>query len=138
MKTRLFTTLLLLCTVFATPAIAREPVAIINHENLSVMTGSGQALSKDQVRQAIMAAAGNKQWSVSGQADGKMNVTLNVRGKHTVVVEISYTPTAYSLIYRDSSNMKYTVQEGVPMIHPFYNRWVNDLREAIRLELNKL
>lgn len=138
MKSKLIASLFVLFTAAASPAIAREPVAIINHENLSIMTASGQALSKDRVRQAIMNAASNKQWSISGQGEGKMTAILNVRGKHTVLVDIFYTPTTYSIIYRDSSNMKYTVQDGVPMIHPFYNRWVNDLRDSIRLELNKL
>jgi hypothetical protein len=31
--------------------------------------------------------------------------------------------------------MKYGVQDGVPVIHPFYNSWVTELMESIRVTL---
>ena len=55
-----------------------------------------------------------------------------------MVVEIPYSTTQYSLIYKSSINMNYEVLEGVPVIHPNYNKWVQTFSTAIRLELMKL
>ena len=118
--------------------IARTPVPIINHDNLSVATNSGKTLQIEQVKQAIQTAAGAKGWSIAFQADGKMLATLNVRNKHTVVVEIAYATDKYSLQYKDSANMKFGEFNGAKVIHPYYNKWVQELRDSIRNELLKV
>jgi len=49
-------------------------------------------------------------------------------------------PTAmqYSVKYVSSVNMKYEVQSGTRVIHPFYNKYVEELIQSIRAELLKL
>ena len=129
---------LIIAATLSLSALAREAVPIINHDNLLVATNSGKPTSAAQVKQAIQTAAGTKNWSVSAQAGGKLLATLNVRSKHTVMVEITYTANKYSLRYQDSSNMKYGDRDGQAVIHPFYNKWVQEFKEAIRIELLKL
>jgi len=63
--------------------------------------------------------------------------TLVVRNKHTVVADVTYTPEKYSVVYKSSINMKYDIQNGVPVIHPFYNDWAKKLVDAIRVECAK-
>jgi hypothetical protein len=110
----------------------RHPVPIINYENVQITTAAGQ-LTTEQVKQAILTAAGSKQWVVTEQGPGRMTATLHVRGKHTVVTEIIHSNDKFSLLYKDSTNMKYGPgPDGKGVIHPFYNRWVQDLKEAIR------
>jgi hypothetical protein len=138
MKTKLFAAILIASALATSPAIAREPVPIINHDNISVATNSGKTLQLEQVKQAIQAAAGAKAWTIAFQADGKLLATLHVRGKHTIVVEIAYAADKYSLQYRDSTNMKFGELNGSKVIHPFYNKWVLELKDAIRIELLKL
>lgn len=138
MKSKLFASILIAATLAVTPAIAREPVPIINHDNIPVATNSGKVLQLDQVKQAIQTAAGAKAWTIAFQADGKLLATLNVRNKHTIVVEIAYAADKYSLQYRDSTNMKFGELNGSKVIHPFYNKWVLELKDAIRVELLKL
>lgn len=138
MKSKLFTAFLVASTLFVTPASARQTVPIVNYDKLAVAVNSGKAPQAEQVKQAILAAAGSKSWSVATQADGKLLATLQVRGKHTVVVEIAYASDQYSLTYKDSTNMKFGAGDGQPLIHPFYNKWVQELKEAIRIELLKL
>jgi 3-oxoacyl-[acyl-carrier-protein] synthase II len=43
-------------------------------------------------QEAILAGAAAKNWTVAQQADGNLQATLKVRGKHTVMVLITYTP----------------------------------------------
>jgi hypothetical protein len=152
MKSKLLFAFLIAAALGAAPAVARDPVPIIDYPNIAVATSSGKPLQVGQVKQAIQTAAAAKGWSIGYQADGKLLATLMVRGKHTIVVEIPYAVDKYSLIYKDSTNMKYA-PSGKPMdnrdptsmrsgtghtgavIHPYYNRWVQELKEAIRLEL---
>lgn len=118
---------------------AREPIPIINYDNLVIATSSGKVLQPEQVKQAILAAAGTKNWTIAHQSDGKLLATLSVQGgKHVIVTEIAYASDKYSLNYKDSTNMKYGTRDGEAVIHPFYNKWVQQLKEAIRVELLKL
>ena len=54
------------------------------------------------------------------------------------MVNITCSPESYSLTYRDSINMKYRMVEGVPNIHPHYNRFVGELKQAIQNNLQNL
>jgi hypothetical protein len=117
----------------------RHPVPVINYENVPFTNATSSPLDNARIKEAIKSAAAVKQWSVVEQGDGRMLATLNVRGKHTVVIEIVYLPERFSVFYKDSTNMKYSPgPDGKGMIHPFYNRWVQELKEAIRLSLLKV
>jgi hypothetical protein len=129
---------LIFATILSLNAIAREAVAIVNHDNIPVATNSGKTPSAEQIKQAIVTAAGTKSWSITPQTNGRLLATLHVRGKHTVVTEIAYASDKYSLTYKDSTDMKYGERDGQAVIHPFYNKWVLELKEAIRIELLKL
>jgi hypothetical protein len=115
----------------------RQPVPIVNHENVSVVAAKPGAISADAITTAIMSAAQAKKWTVAHVAGSpnKLQASLFVNNKHTVVVEIENTDRAYSIRYVSSIDMKYGVQDGVPVIHPFYNRWVTELMESIRVTL---
>jgi hypothetical protein len=125
--------------VSAAPAYgARPSVPIDNFPNQAVGTASGKKPTLDQVAQAIAAAATSRQWAVARQADGSFLATRVVKGKHTIVTTISFTPEQYSVTYHSSDNMRFEVRDGVPHIHPNYNVWTRELVEAIRVELSKL
>lgn len=115
-------------------AAARQVVQIVNYENVPIDV---PGLSEAQVRNAIEGAARQREWDVRQIAPGKLLATLVVRGKHTVQVEIAYSPQTYSLTYRDSVNMKFTPGLGAGQIHPFYNRWVGELNQGIRIAVSK-
>jgi hypothetical protein len=143
-------TFFLIAIIFSLSAGAREAVPIINYSNLPIATSSGKPLQPDDVKKAIVVAAAAKDWTVAYQTDGKLLATLVVRNKHTIVVEIAYDSEKYSINYKDSINMKYGIsagqREGFKMgdsggqavIHPFYNKWVQELKDGIRNELIKL
>ena len=117
----------------------RQPVPIVNHENVAITTSSATTPAPDAITKAIINAAQARKWTVMHVAGSpKLQAKLFVRNKHTVVVEIENTATTYSIRYVSSIDMKYGVEDGVPVIHPFYNRWVSDLMEGIRSELIKL
>jgi hypothetical protein len=139
MKT-LSTIALLLAFVVVAPLVqARSTVPVIERENVSVTTGSGKPVNNEALKRAIIdgGAAGARKWEVVPAADGRsLRGTYKVRN-HTVVVDIFPGPASYSVKYADSINMKYGVENGSPTIHPFYNKWVDELIESIRVELKK-
>ena len=121
-------------------AQGRTPVPIVDHENVTVVTASGKPLRADQVMQAIQKAASGNKWEIlKAPESNKLSATLRVRNKHTVVVGITYSAESYTLKYQESINMNYRKDaEGKPVIHPFYNRWVQQLNDSIRAELRAL
>ncbi len=154
MKSRLLFLAVLACVVLARPAIARDLAPVINYDNIAVVAGAGKTLTVERVKQAIQTGATARGWSIAQAADGKMVATLIVHSKHSVSVEIGYTADRYSLHYKDSLNMKFastapsrkngvgpavpTEENGQPVIHPNYNKWVLQLRESIQVELGRL
>ncbi|EXI65557.1 MAG: hypothetical protein AW08_03077 [Candidatus Accumulibacter adjunctus] len=136
---RLFAVIALLSVSLV--AQARQSVPIVDFPDNAVLTSSGKALTAEQVRYAITAAAQSHSWQISRAPNGDgLQAVLSVRGKHTVVVAIAYSPKTYSIAYHDSTNMNYSHDPNtqVRVIHPYYNRWVSELRDAIRMELNRL
>ena len=133
------TVLLAAVMVISGSALAREAVPIVNPTDIPVAPASGKKLTATEVQQVIARVATDKKWIVSAARDGKFTASLSWNSnKHTIVVEIACMPDRYSITYKDSLNMKYEVLNGVPKIHPYYDRHINALRDAIRIEFMKL
>jgi len=49
-------------------------------------------------------------------------------------VDIKYSTIAYSITYKDSSNLKY---DGTK-IHSNYNGWIQNLDKAIKIQLSTM
>lgn len=130
--------LLLLSLLAAPVAYARSAVPIEDHIDIPIATANGKKASAEQVRQAIIAGGARKAWTFADSGAAQLTGTLVVRDKHSVVVTIDYGPSSYSIHYKDSSNMKYANENGIPVIHPFYNKWIDNLILEINVELTKL
>ena len=133
------TVLLILALALSGTAAARNPEAIINFSDIAASTASGKTLSINELKLVIQTAARVREWMIVNQPDGTMLGTLSWNGdKHSISIEITCTGTSYSLTYKDSINMKYGLLDGQPLIHPYYNRFVRELNNAIRIELSRL
>ena len=124
---------LLACTLLGFNAHARGGVPVADFENLPAVTASGEPASAAQIKAGIMAAGPHHGWIITAPAADRMEASLNVRGKHTVVTEIFYKAGQYSVKYKDSSNMNFDPSSR--SIHPKYNQWVQGLVEDIRTEV---
>jgi hypothetical protein len=89
-----------------------------------------QNLSMDQIENAIITAASAREWTVTKLATGKLIATYAPRN-HVAKVEIDFTRHDFSILYVDSTNLKYS--SGT--IHKNYNRWVNNLKVDIQREV---
>lgn len=138
MKNLLIASLFTLMSLVAQPAAARTGVPLINPPPVSIASASGKAVTLEQVRGAILAGAVGKGWQPSDAGPGKITANILVRGKHRVVLDIAYSTSQFTITYRESVNLDYEMIDGKPMIHPNYNRWVQNLIQGIRVELVKL
>ena len=79
-------------------------------------------LTQDQVKGAIVRAGTGLGWIMRDAGPGKLNGTLILR-THTAEVEIPYSASSYSIIYKSSINL----QEAGGNIHRNYNGWIQNL-----------
>jgi hypothetical protein len=89
----------------------------------------GCTLELTEVKAGINEGLEGRSWTVSAEQADSMEGTINVRGKHTLIVDISYDATHFEIKYKDSVNLnKNTDEDGVDIIHPFANSWMKNLR----------
>ena len=95
-----------------------------------------QKVSNDKIFKAIKAAGRSLGWNVKKLKNGEAKASINVRGKHTAVVQITYNQKSYSINYLNSQNLKYDEEKNT--IHKNYNSWIMNLDRAIQFELDSI
>ncbi len=141
--------LIVFASLTALPAQARS-VPIVNFENQQIKRFDNKVLTADEVQKGIRDAAGKLGWRVEPGDPGHIIATLVVRNQHTAVVDIAYSATSYSIVYKSSINLDYgepampvsdkygkTVVAKTPVIHPNYNKWVQQLNDAMFRKLQE-
>lgn len=125
-----------LVSALSCSAYARHPEPLVNYPAIPAVASSGVALTAEQLCQIVREVAEQKKWLVKVQPDGKLLASLSWESeKHAIVVEATCSPASYSVIYRDSVNMKFSNRDGQPEIHPYYNRFVKEMNDAVRVRL---
>jgi predicted small lipoprotein YifL len=107
---------------------------ILNVPHQTVMT-TKKALTNDDVFKAIVRAGASKGWIITRVNDNTATGTLNLRG-HQAVVTITFNTKEYSITYKSSVNLKYNAEKNT--IHSNYNGWVQNLKDAINVQLSLL
>ncbi|MDR1367490.1 MAG: hypothetical protein LBJ76_02085, partial [Candidatus Accumulibacter sp.] len=123
----------------STSAAARAPVPIVDYPAVEAKNFGGTPLTASQVSQAIQDAARKRGWIILKQKDGKLIARRGWKDdKHVIYSEITPIEGGYSLVYKSSVNMNYSADGGwandesggnakLPVIHPYYNRYVSKL-----------
>lgn len=111
----------------------RGGAQIYEVKNTSIPAPSGKELTLEQVRKEIVAAGVAAGWQMTDVKPGELLATYNLRS-HQAIVAIPYTTKTYSIIYKDSTNLKYNAQAHT--IHPNYTGWIQRLDGAIRSRLS--
>ena len=104
---------------------------ILNMMDVQVVASNSKPTAV-QVRQAIITAGTSLGWNIVDNGPGRLEGTLHLR-THTAVVEIPYSATSYSIVYKSSQNLN----EAGGLIHTNYNGWVQNLDRTIRTELSR-
>ena len=104
---------------------------IMNVNQAAVASSSGKPLTNEQVRSSIVRAGAALGWQMKDVDANTLMATISLR-KHTAVVEIPYTPTAYSIKYKSSIELG----ENNGTIHKNYNGWIQNLTKGINAQLS--
>jgi hypothetical protein len=104
---------------------------LYNVQNSPVQTFDGKKLTTAQVEKAILQAGVQRNWRMQKVKDGLITGTLALR-THVAVVDIKYSATAYSITYKNSTDLDY---DGTN-IHKNYNSWIRNLDNSIQLYLS--
>lgn len=110
--------------------VACRTAPILNVKDAPVNVPEGQAATLATVEQAIIRAGNGLGWQMKVEKPGLIVGTLYLRD-HQAVVDIPYSTSSYSIVYRNSVNLD---QNG-DSIHRNYNGWVQNLDKAIRKNL---
>lgn len=113
----------LVIAVFAV-ASCRGGVPVYNVVSASMATSPTATL--EDVTKSIRRAGIGLGWQMAEIAPGQIEGKLFLRS-HIAIVEIVFDTKAFSIRYRDSTNLKY---DGTT-IHKNYNNWVQRLEHAI-------
>jgi hypothetical protein len=106
------------------------PVLNINHAPVAGVPAGADptAYVHDAIRRAVL----SRGWTVAGEAPGVVTANIQKEGI-SATVDIPYTATDFSIVYRESSGLSY---DGT-RVHKRYNHWVDRLRASISAELTK-
>ena len=115
---RILSGMVVACLVVAVVAGCRGGGQIYNVKDAPVQTATGKEPSMEDVQKAIIQAGAGLGWTMAVAKPGEIIGTLNVRS-HQAVVTIPYTTKHYSILYKDSTNLKYnadkqTIHENYP------------------------
>lgn len=105
-------------------------VPIMNVDNATVVSPAGRPLTNEQVKIAIVRAGSALGWSMKDAGPNKLAGTLVLR-THTANIEITYSPSTYSIAYKSSVDL----MESNGKIHKNYNGWILNLNKGISTQL---
>lgn len=126
---------LVLLLGYAMIAQARPPEPIAAFENIKIETS--RPLTLNQAGKLIAEAGRRQGWSAAPDEGSGSVVLSKTWGRHTIVSVVKYTNSSYSVLYKDSIEMDYAIRDGVPSMHPYYNKYVKALTESIRVQAFK-
>ena len=122
--------LIVLAAVLLAACAKGQPVYNV-HDSVVVTNKANP--TPDDVRQAIIRAGTQLGWQMRADRPGHILGTLTLR-THVAVVDIDYDRKAYSIKYKDSTNLEYNGST----IHGNYNSWVQNLDRAIKSQLTSI
>ncbi len=106
-----------------------SPVLVVED---AAINPPSQATQED-VGRAIVTAGQSLGWQMKEEGPGHILGTLYIRS-HVAVVDVFYTTSDFSILYKDSTNLKYDGKN----IHSNYNGWVQNLSNAIVTQVGNL
>jgi len=121
------------CLVLAVMIGCRAGGQVYEVKDAPVQTASGKALTAEQVQKAIMDAGIKQTWIMTVVKPGEILGEYNVQS-HTIHVTIPYTSKSYSILYKDSTNLRYDPVKRT--IHVNYAKWIERLDNEIKARLS--
>lgn len=110
-------------------SFAAEPVLNLNDVLLPARL-DGSAYALEDVRKAILLGCQRRGWTPVDNGPNALRASITIRSKHYAEVDIPYSVTGYSIVYRDSRELDYNPKRNT--IHGNYNKWIGNLSGTIQ------
>lgn len=104
-------------TAYAAPRASQ----LVNVANEPMPAG----VTAQQAQMAVLQALSGRGWAVQKPSGGSVDATY-ARRDFSATITVTYSKTAYSITYKDSSGLNYNAEKGT--IHPNYNKWIANLK----------
>jgi hypothetical protein len=98
-----------------------------------IQTATGKEITLEQVQKAIIDAGIKQTWIMTPVKPGEILGEFNVQS-HQIHVTIPYSTKHYSILYKDSSNLRYDPVKRT--IHINYQKWIERLDNEIKARLS--
>lgn len=125
----------MICCALVTLLGCSGGAQIYQVKDAPVQTATGKEVSLDQVQRAIIESGAKLGWIMALTKPGELQGTLNLRS-HTAIVTIPFSTKSYSILYKESTNLKYDADKQT--IHGNYNGWIQRLDNEIRARMSTL
>lgn len=122
-----------LCLLLTTVVGCRAGGQVYEVKDAPIQTASGKRLTLEQVQKAIVDAGIKQTWIMTPIKPGEMLGEFNIQS-HQIHVLIPYTTQNYSILYKDSSNLRYDPVKRT--IHVNYAKWIERLDNEIKSRLS--
>ena len=132
---RISTRAVMVCCALATLLGCSGGAQIYQVKDASVQTATGKEVSMEQVQRAIIESGAKLGWIMTLTKPGELQGALNLRS-HTAIVTIPFSTKSYSILYKESTNLKYNADKQT--IHGNYNGWIQRLDNEIRARMSTL
>ncbi len=125
------------------------PYRLLTIQDETVPQRQGHALSMQEVKAAILRSKGAPRvfYYMEDVEPGLIRCELNFKTEHKAWVDIPYTAERYSILYKDSENLRYQppskpdpdnisgYADKLETISGHYNNWIQALNASIQQEL---
>jgi hypothetical protein len=122
-----------LCLLLTTVVGCRAGGQVYEVKDAPIQTAPGKRLTLEQVQKAIVDAGIKQTWIMTPIKPGEMLGEFNIQS-HQIHVLIPYTTQNYSILYKDSSNLRYDPVKRT--IHVNYAKWIERLDNEIKSRLS--
>ena len=128
------------------------PYRLLNIQDETVPQRQGHTLSVQEVKAAILRSHGDPmvRYYMEDVEPGLIRCELNFKADHKAWVDIPYTAERYSILYKNSENLRYQppsqpdrenpsgYADKLETISGHYNNWIQALNASIQQELRKI
>lgn len=130
----LFAACLMACMALS-PAHAERRSPLVERGTVTMSDPASMPPGADALHDAILRGARARGWQPTEEAPGRIVLRIEPRGKHVAVVAVRHDDRSFRVEYVSSVNLLYKERRNVAYIHKNYNVWVDQLIEAILLEM---
>lgn len=113
---------LLILLPFLLLLMGARQAPLVDPDPIAVPSGVDQKTVEREIKRALI----GRGWTITAEAPGQIDSTLNVRA-HSARVRISYDAQRVALNYVSSDNLAYEEKRGQRLIHKNYASWVNNV-----------